>query len=214
VGRTGSGKSTLGKLLLGLYPPTSGEILYDGIPLQELNYRTLRSQVGVVLQESRLFSGSIRENIAFNDPTVDLEKVLRAAKVAAIHDDIEAMPMGYETLVSEGSTGLAGGQCQRLSLARALAHQPVLLLLDEATSHLDVVTERQVDENLSRMLCTRIVIAHRLSTIRNASLILVLDQGRIVERGSHEDLLSRHGYYTELVETQMETAELAVMTAA
>jgi len=212
VGRTGSGKSTLGKLLLGLYPPTNGEILYDGIPLRELNYRSLRSQVGVVLQESRLFSGSIRENIAFNDPGLEFEKVSRAARVAAIHDDIQAMPMGYETLVSEGSAGLAGGQCQRLSLARALAHQPVVLLLDEATSHLDAVTEREVDENLSRLLCTRIVIAHRLSTIRNASMIVVLDKGEIVEQGSHEDLISRDGYYTELVQTQLGATELAVMT--
>lgn len=207
VGRTGSGKSSLGKLLLGLYPPTSGEILYDGIPIQDLNYRTLRSQFGVVMQESLLFGGSIRENIAFNDQDLEFDRILEAARLAAIHAEIEAMPMGYETLVGEGSAGLAGGQCQRLSLARALAHQPVLLLLDEATSDLDVVTEREVDENLSRLSCTRIVIAHRLSTVRNANQILVLDQGRIVEQGSHEYLLSLGGYYAELVQTQIEIAE-------
>jgi ATP-binding cassette, subfamily B, bacterial len=211
VGRTGSGKSTLGKLLLGLYTPTSGEILYDGIPLKHLNYRTLRSQFGVVLQESLLFSGSIRQNIAFNDPALEFDKVMEAARLAAIDEDIEAMPMGYETLVSEGSAGLAGGQCQRLSLARALAHEPALLLLDEATSHLDVLTERHVDENLSRLPCTRIVIAHRLSTIRNADLILVLDRGRIVEQGSHEFLLSLDGHYRELVQTQIETEEPALV---
>ena len=213
VGRTGSGKSSLGKLLLGLYPPTSGEILYDGIPLEDLNYRTLRSQFGVVLQESLLFSGSIRQNIAFNDPALEFDKVLAAARLAVIDEDIEAMPMGYETLVAESGAGLAGGQCQRLSLARALAHEPALLLLDEATSHLDVITERQVDENLSRLSCTRIVIAHRLSTIRNADLILVLDQGRIVEQGSHEFLLSLDGYYRELVQTQIETGEPALVTS-
>jgi len=211
VGRTGSGKSTLGKLLLGLYPPTGGEIFYDGIPLQALNYRTVRNQIGVVLQDTGLFSGSIRENIAFNDPALDFEQVTRAAKLAAIHDDIQKMPMGYETVVSEGTAGLAGGQCQRIALARALAHQPALLLLDEATSHLDVVTERQVDNNLSELSCTRIVIAHRLSTIRNADWILVLERGRIVEQGAHEDLLHRHGHYADLAHTQIEKYELVAV---
>jgi ATP-binding cassette subfamily B protein len=203
VGRTGSGKSTLAMLLLGLYPPTEGEILYDGIPLERLNYRTLRSQFGVMLQESTLFSGSIRQNIAFNDPSLSLEQVMEAARLAAIHDEIMRMPMGYETLIAEGGTGLSGGQRQRLCLARALAHKPAILLLDEATSHLDVVTEGLVDQNLSDLACTRIVIAHRLSTIRNADLILVLDNGAIVERGSHEELLAQGGYYPQLVHRQL-----------
>lgn len=211
VGRTGSGKSTLGKLLLGLYTPSGGEILYDGLPLQTLNYRSLRSQFGVVLQESLLFSGSIRQNIAFNDPSLSLERVVEAARLAVIHDEIMQMPMEYETLVSEGSAGLAGGQCQRLALARALAHDPALLLLDEATSHLDVVTERQVDQNLSGVSCTRIVIAHRLSTIRNSDLILVLDQGQIVERGSHQTLLAEGGHYADLVRTQLDVEENEVV---
>lgn len=206
VGRSGSGKSTLAKLLLGLYLPTEGEILYDGIPLQALNWRTLRRQFGVVLQEASIFSSSIRQNIALNQPSLSLDRIVRAAKLAAIHDDIVQLPMGYGTRVAEGGSGLSGGQRQRLAIARALAHQPAILLLDEATSHLDVVTEGLVEQNLSRLSCTRIAIAHRLSTVRNADLILVLDAGTIVERGSHEELLARQGYYAAIVRSQLETA--------
>ncbi|MGB0387232.1 MAG: peptidase domain-containing ABC transporter [Ardenticatenaceae bacterium] len=202
VGASGSGKSTLAKLLLGLYLPTKGDIRYDGILLKELSYRVLRSQLGVVLQESFLFSGSIRQNITFSDPGLSLKEVKKAAKSAAIHKDIKRMPMKYETLVAEGGSGLSGGQRQRLSLARALVRDPAILLLDEATSHLDVMTEREVDENLSRLTCTRIVIAHRLSTIRNADLILVLDNGQIVERGTHNNLLAQKGLYADLVHSQ------------
>jgi HlyB family type I secretion system ABC transporter len=213
VGRTGSGKSTLAALILGLYPPTEGEILYDGIPLERLDYRTLRRQFGVVLQESFLFSGSIRQNIAFNDPDLSLESVMDAARLAAIHDEIGQMPMGYETPVAEGGAGLSGGQRQRLSIARAVALNPGILVLDEATSHLDVVTEAQVDQNLSRLACTRLVIAHRLSTIRNADWILVLDAGEIVEAGTHEALLARDGHYATLVQSRTETHAAAEETS-
>ncbi|MGI0493750.1 peptidase domain-containing ABC transporter [Alkalinema pantanalense CENA528] len=201
VGRSGSGKSTLAKLLLGLYVPTSGAILYDGIALTDLNWRSLRRQFGVVLQEPFLFSGSIRHNIAVNHPDLSLAQVQKAAQLALLHDEIMQLPMGYDTPVAEGGTGLSGGQRQRLAIARAIAHQPAILLLDEATSHLDGVTESWVERNLSQLACTRIVIAHRLSTIRNADLILVVDQGTIVEQGTHDQLLAQQGYYTALVQS-------------
>src|SRR5436305_11532943 len=203
VGPSGSGKSTLGKLLLGLYAPTEGRILYDDIPLQSLNYQEVRRQFGVVLQECTLFSGSILSNITLNNPMIDKEQVAEAAKIAAIDGDIMSMPMGYETYVSEGGSALSGGQRQRLAIARAIAHKPALLLLDEATSHLDVATEQRVAEHLQTLACTQIIIAHRLSTIRNADVILVLDQGTIVEQGSHHELLQRGSYYARLMQQQL-----------
>ncbi len=204
VGQSGSGKSTLSKLLLGLYTPTQGEIFYDNIPLQNLNYQEVRSQFGVVMQDSGVFNGSIRENIAFNTPDIDIQKIIQAAQNAAIHDDIMRMPMDYETIVAEAGHALSGGQRQRLALARALVGNPSILLLDEATSSLDVVTERQVEHNLRNLSCTQIIIAHRLSTIRNADVILAMDQGTIIERGTHEELLKRGGFYAKLIASQLE----------
>lgn len=204
VGLSGSGKSTLGKLLLGLYLPTEGDIVYDGLSLRHLNWREVRRQFGTVLQESALFSGSVLSNITLSNPMMERERVTEAAKLAAIHDDIMAMPMGYDTFVSEGGSALSGGQRQRLAIARAIAHKPAILLLDEATSHLDVETERRVAENLRALACTQIIIAHRLSTIRDADTILVLDQGTIVEQGDHHDLLQRRGHYARLVQQQLE----------
>jgi ABC-type bacteriocin/lantibiotic exporter with double-glycine peptidase domain len=203
VGRTGSGKSTLAMLLLGLYEPTEGQIFYDNVPMDNMNFRSLRSQFGVVLQEPFLFSGSIRHNIAFHNPGLGLNEVIRAARLAEIHEEIASMPVGYETRIAEGGYGLSGGQRQRLSLARAIASQPSILLLDEATSHLDVVTEELVERNLSRLGCTRIVIAHRLSTIRNADQILVIENGTVSEIGSHEELVSEDGLYSRLTSTQI-----------
>jgi ABC-type bacteriocin/lantibiotic exporter with double-glycine peptidase domain len=205
VGRSGSGKSTLAMLLLGLHPLEEGEILYDGIPLSSMNYRTLRSQFGVVLQNTDLFSGSIRRNIASHDPDLTLEQISEAARLAAIQDEIERLPMGYETVIAEGGADMAGGQRQRLAIARALVNEPPIILLDEATSHLDAITESIVDQNLSELKCTRIVIAHRLSTVRNADLILVLDKGVIVERGKHDQLLALGNVYATLVHDQETT---------
>jgi ABC-type bacteriocin/lantibiotic exporter with double-glycine peptidase domain len=207
VGPSGSGKSTLGKLLLGLCVPTEGTIFYDGIPLQRLNCQEVRRQFGVVLQESILFSGSILSNITLSNPTMSKEQVVEAAQIAAIHEDIMSMPMGYDTFVSEGGSALSGGQRQRLAIARAIAQKPTILLLDEATSHLDVVTEQRVAQNLQTLACTQVIIAHRLSTIRNADMILVLDQGIVVEKGSHHELLQRDGYYARLMHQQLEHGE-------
>jgi len=204
VGPTGAGKTTLGMLLLGLYPATTGEITYDGIPIESLDLHSLRRQIGVVLQEPALFSGSIRENIELTRSGMPLEEIQHAAEQAAIHAEIQSMPMGYETLVSERGSSLSGGQLQRIALARALLTKPKILLLDEATSHLDVLTEQEIEKALNRLQCTRIVIAHRLSTVRDADCILVLDNGRIRERGSHAELLRMDGSYARLIRKQLE----------
>jgi ATP-binding cassette, subfamily B, bacterial len=203
VGRTGSGKSTLAQLLLGIYPPTSGRILFDGRDLAELELRSLRRQIGIVTQRPYLFGATIRQNIALTNPAMPLELVVDAAKLACIHDEIVAMPMGYQTPLVDGGASLSGGQQQRIALARALAHQPTILLLDEATSDLDSVTERMVHHNLSGLGCTRIVIAHRLSTIADADLILVMEKGRIVQRGTHDELMALPGAYSEQVMAQL-----------
>ena len=206
VGRSGSGKTTLGHLLLGLYRPTGGRVLHDGQDLTTLEARSVRTQFGVVTQDPYLFSTSLRDNIAFGDPTLALEDVREAARLACIDTDIDAMPMGYDTVLSDGGASLSGGQRQRVALARALAAKPKVMLLDEATSHLDAVTEAAVHANLSNLGCTTIVVAHRLSTVVNADLILVVEAGKVVERGTHRSLVrKRSGAYRALVTGQLST---------
>ncbi len=206
VGPSGSGKSTLAKIIAALYEPSAGAVLYDGVPAGQVKLQSLRRQIGVVLQEVFLFNDSIRKNIALHDPDMALDEIGRAATLAAIHEDILHMPLGYDTHLSESGDNISGGQRQRLSLARALAHRPAILILDEATSELDSRTERIIQQNLTPLKCTRVVIAHRLSTIRQADLILVLDRGRIVERGKHEELLALEGLYASLVAEQSGTS--------
>ncbi|MBV9093176.1 MAG: peptidase domain-containing ABC transporter, partial [Streptosporangiaceae bacterium] len=191
VGRSGSGKSTLAHLLLGLYRPTSGRIEFDGRDLASLDAGSVRRQLGIVTQRPYLFGSSVRDNIALTNPELPLEAIIEAAKIACVHDDIAAMPMSYNTPLHDGGASVSGGQRQRIALARALVHRPSILLLDEATSELDTATEQKIYANLDAISSTTIVIAHRLSTIRNADLILVMDEGRIVEGGTHEQLLAR-----------------------
>ena len=206
VGPTGSGKSTILMLLLGLYRPTDGEILYDGVALSELDPREIRRWCGVVLQDLGVFGGSVRSNIALNTPTASMDDVARAARLAGLDDDIERLPMGYETRLSEGGTNLSGGQRQRLAIARAVVTQPSILLLDEASSHLDVASEERLNARLEALRCTRIVVAHRLTAVRTADQILVMQHGRVAERGAHRDLVRRGGIYAELAAAQQSFA--------
>ena len=202
VGKTGCGKSTLMRLLLGFEKPEKGAIYYDGKDLNRLDLGSLRRNIGSVIQSGGLFQGDIFSNIIITAPHLTLDEAWEAAEIAGIADDIRAMPMGMQTLISEGQGGISGGQKQRLMIARAVAPKPKILMFDEATSALDNKTQKQVSEALDGMGCTRIVIAHRLSTIRNCDRILVLDGGSVIEEGTYEELIAQNGYFAELVERQ------------
>lgn len=202
VGKTGCGKSTLIRLLLGFEKPQKGGIFYDGKNIDNLELRSLRRKIGTVTQDGKLFTGSIAENILITAPWMTMDDAWNAAEKAAIADDIRNMPMGMQTMLSEGSGGISGGQKQRLMIARAIAPKPRILLFDEATSALDNITQKKVSESLDALKCTRIVVAHRLSTIKNCSRIIVLDGGKIVEDGTYEELIKLNGFFAELVERQ------------
>lgn len=201
VGASGSGKSTLISLVMGLLEPWSGEILFDGVPRSEWPRSVLGPRLGYVSQSVFLFSGDIYSNLTFTNPAIPHSEVTRAARDACIHDDISAKPCGYHSPVLTGGKNLSGGQCQRLEIARALAQSPDYLILDEATSALDTVTEQNVVDNIDRRGISSLIAAHRLSTIRDCREILVLDQGKIVERGDHESLTALNGRYVELLQS-------------
>jgi ABC-type bacteriocin/lantibiotic exporter with double-glycine peptidase domain len=205
VGRSGCGKTTLIKLLSGLLEPTEGLIRFDHVDMRTLNYRDLRRQIGIVLQENHMFGDTIMHNIAFGDPEPDFKKVLRASHLANAHEFIMRLPLGYETLIGETGLALSGGQRQRISIARALYHDPPVLIFDEATSALDTESERAIQSNLTSVMANRttIVIAHRLSTIREADLIVVLEKGSIVESGTHQELIEQRGLYFYLSSQQL-----------
>ena len=202
VGATGSGKSTLMRLMLGFETPDKGAVYYDGKDLSTLDLKSLRKKIGVVMQDGKLFQGDIYSNIVISAPWLTLDDAWEAAELAGIAEDIRQMPMGMQTVISEGTGGVSGGQRQRLMIARAIAPKPQILMFDEATSALDNLTQKKVSDSLDSLQCTRIVIAHRLSTIRQCDRIIVLDKGNIIEDGNYEELIKKNGYFAELVSRQ------------
>jgi NHLM bacteriocin system ABC transporter peptidase/ATP-binding protein len=201
VGSSGAGKSTLARILAGLYAPTSGEVLLGGRPLWQISTEARRHAVGVVDQDVLLFEGTVRDNLTLWDPAVNDEALLRACRDARADDVVSVLPGGLDAVLQEGGTNLSGGQRQRLEIARALVHDPAVLILDEATSALDAETEAAIVDNLRRRGCTLLVMAHRLSTVRDCDEILVLHQGEVVERGTHEQLWAGGGHYARLTRT-------------
>ena len=204
VGGSGSGKSTIAKIVCGLYKPLDGAILIDGTELSKIPSVVFRNTLGFVEQEFGIFEGTIRDNLTLLDKTIPDENVIQAAKDAEIHDVIQNMAKGYETVLLENGGNLSGGQRQRLELARALVNNPSIVILDEATSALDAETEQLVMLNLRRRGCSLIIVAHRLSTIRDCDEIIVLSFGKVKERGAHDEMIVKDGSYSQLVKRSIE----------
>ena len=202
VGKTGCGKSTLIRLLLGFEKPEKGAIYYDSKNINSIDLRSLRRKIGTVTQNGSLFNDDIYSNIVITAPELTLQDAWDAAEIAGIADDIRRMPMGMHTMISEGQGGISGGQKQRIMIARAIAFKPKILIFDEATSALDNMTQKKIADALDQLKCTRIVIAHRLSTIKNCDRIVVLDGGKIIEDGTYDELIAQNGFFADLVERQ------------
>jgi ATP-binding cassette, subfamily B, bacterial HlyB/CyaB len=200
VGPSGSGKSTFAKLAQRLYVPESGRLLVDGVDLAMVDVSWLRRQIGVVLQENELFNRTIRENIALADPGMPIERIIEVAKLAGAHDFILELPQGYDAQVGEHGSSLSGGQRQRIAIARALVTNPRILIFDEATSALDYESERIIQDNMQWIVHGRtvMIIAHRLSAVRGCNQIITIEKGRIVEQGSHDELIHAGGRYASL----------------
>src|SRR5206468_1864325 len=210
VGRSGAGKSTTINLVCRFYDVNEGQILIDGVDIKKIPQQDLRSQIGVVLQETFLFNGTIIDNIRYAKPDASLEEIMAAAKAANAHDFIVQKPDGYDTQVGERGQTLSGGERQRVSIARAILHNPRILILDEATASVDTDTEKQIQDAIGRLIKgrTTFAIAHRLSTLRNATRLVVLKDGKVAEVGTHEELIQKKGEFHRLVEMQQEMSRI------